>query len=310
MIPVVLIILIFNFFLIHLSPGDPALIMCGDYVYDQSFIENTRKEWGLDKPILTQLTIYLNNVIHLDLGYSYIHHQPVIEVIAAYLPKSLMLLLTSQFIGIFLGISLSIYAVRRFNSKIDKSISLFLMVTYSVPIFWFGLILIILFCMKLSWFPIGGFSSIVLIGQNGSFLDILWHLILPVTCLSLCWTIPAYFRITRASLIEVMDSEYIRTARCTGLKEQTIFYKHALRNAILPTITMAGLYLGMALGGALMTETVFIYPGTGFLMYQSISQRNYPLIMGIFLISSVATVLASFFTDITYAYLDPRISYK
>lgn len=307
MIPVILLILVLNFILIRLAPGDPALIMAGEWATDE-YIAAVREKYALDQPILVQLGKYLKQTLTGDLGYSYDWHQPVLDLILSRLPATLLLVLSSQVLGIFLGIILGVFSARHVGSGLDATLTLSAAVAYSLPVFWLGLMLIIVFGIWLKWLPTGGMISIV--GPRTGLphvLDILHHLILPAVSLAVVWVAPQFLRITRSSMIEVMREDYITTARAKGLKEERVFFKHALRNALLPNITVIGLNLSLAMSGGLLTETVFSWPGMGRLMYEAIFRRDYPLLMGIFLFTAVLVVVGTLLTDVFYRVLDPRV---
>lgn len=310
MIPVVLIVIVFNFTLIHLAPGDPVTILAGE-AGTREYVEATRKRYGLDEPIYKQLAIYLINVLRGDLGYSFAHSRPVLELIIEKTPATLLLVLTSQSLSIVFGTILGAFCARRYRTKTDYVISFLSLIMYSIPGYWLGLILILVFGIGLRVFPIWGMISAGAGFTGIDYIkDILWHLFLPALTLSAAWLTPLFTRIARSSVIEVMKEDYITVARAKGLTENTIFFKHALRNALIPTVTQAGLILGFVLGGALMTETIFAWPGLGRFMYESIFRRDYPVLMGLFLVTSLCVVAAGLITDIIYGFLDPRVVYK
>lgn len=310
MLPTILIVIVINFILIHAAPGDPAVYLCGEYGTPE-VIAAMRERWGLNEPLHVQLIIYLGNVFRGDFGSSLALKIPVMQAIANRVPATILLFTVSSFFGLVLGTLLGALSAKKFRSKTDSLLQIFSLISYSVPIFWFGIILILIFALQLRWFPfIGMVSSAVEIGGLDYILNVLWHLFLPTMTMSVAGAIPTYQRLTRASVIEVMREDYITTARAAGIKERTIFFKHALRNALLPTITVAGLNLSYMFTGLLMTETVFSWPGLGRLMYEGLMMRDYPLCMGIFIIVSVMVVVISLIIDIVYAFLDPRIAYQ
>jgi peptide/nickel transport system permease protein len=306
-IPTVLLIIIFNFVLIRIAPGDPAQIMAGDFA-TQDVIEQTRRHYGLDQPIIVQLSIYLRSVLSGDLGFSYDYQRPVLDVILDRLPATLTLVLTAQVLGIMLGIILGVVAARRAGSVFDFGLTAVTSLLYSVPVFWLGLIGILLFGIKWKVLPTSNMRSIM--GPAEGFpmiMDIGHHLILPAGTLMLGFILPIFFRISRSSILEVMGADFITTARAKGLSERVVFFTHALRNALLPSVTMIGLTLSSAVSGAVLTETVFAWPGIGRLMLEAIDKRDYPMLMGIFILSSVCVVVATLLTDIVYRWLDPRV---
>lgn len=309
MVPAIFMVVVLNFVLIHLTPGDPASALSGDHA-SAEHIEEVRRSYGLDRPILHQLGVYLSKLARGDLGFSFAMRRPVTDIILERIPATLLLILTSQVIAIPGGTALGTYAARHYGSPIDRVLSMAGLGFYAVPVFWSGMMLILLFGVVLLWFPTSGMVSFSAPPEGiGRMLNIAWHLVLPSLALAL-YTLPTYLRLTRASLLEVMREDYISTARASGFSENIIFFRYALRNALLPTVTMAGLSLGLLFAGALLTETVFGWPGTGRLMIESVRRRDYPILMGVFLITSVGVVLASLFTDLIYAALDPRVTYE
>lgn len=308
-VPTIFAILLVNFAMIHLAPGDPARVMAGEMAHPDN-VEAIRVAFGLDKPLWEQLVIYLSKMFRGDLGFSYNYLTPVLELILERLPQTLFLMLTANILSIIFGTLIGAYAAGKYPSKTDSTIWITSLAFYSMPIFWFGLLLILLFSRSLNWFPSGGMIDI-LDKKTGVayFVDLARHAVLPVLTLT-AYNLPIFVRIARASVIETMRADYITTARAIGLSENRVFFGHALRNALLPTVTMAGLTLGFVLTGAIMTETVFSWPGIGLLMWQAIINRDYPILMGIFLFASVSVVVASFLTDMVYAYLDPRVKFE
>lgn len=310
MIPVILIIIVFNFTLIHLAPGDPATVLAGENA-TKEYIEAARKRYGLDKPLYEQLGIYLAGILTGDLGYSFAFSRPVIRLIAERIPATVLLVFTSQILSLVFGTLMGAFSAKKYGTKIDIAISSVSILMYSMPIYWFGLVLILVFGITFPVFPIWGMVSMGM-GLTGFdyVKDLLWHLFLPALTLSGVWLTPLFTRLARSSVIEVMKEDYVTVARAKGLTENTVFFKHALRNALLPSVTQAGLLLGFVLGGALMTETVFAWPGLGRFMYEAVFRRDYPVLMGLFLVTSVTVVIAGLITDVVYGFLDPRVVYK
>jgi peptide/nickel transport system permease protein len=310
LVPVALAIVVINFTLVHLAPGDPAQVLAGEYATPE-YVARLHELYGLDQPLPVQLGKYLRAIVHGDLGQSFSYRQPVLDIILSRVPATLLLILTSQILGLIIGTALGTISARFYPSRVDSGLSFLSLAGYSMPIFWLGLIFIYLFAIKLRWLPTSGMRDVTSTAEGFAATgDVARHLILPVLSLLISWTIPTYLRIARASVIEVSREDFITTARCKGLDEKTVFFKHALRNALLPTVTMAGLYLGLALTGAVLTETVFGWPGVGRLMYEAIFSRDYPLLMGIFVLSALAVVVVSLVTDIVNAFLDPRVVYE
>jgi peptide/nickel transport system permease protein len=309
-IPTVLFVIVVNFIIIHVAPGDPALALAGAQAgTDAKYLEVVRKMYGLDQPLYIQLTIYLQKVLTLDFGYSYWYQRPAMQVFFERLPASLLLMLTGEVLAIVIGILLGTYAAKRFPSKTEVGLSAASLVMYSIPVFWLGIVFLLVFSLRLDWFPMGGMQSQPLKALQPPVLDMLWHLTLPAICMFVM-VLPAFYRITRASVIEVMDEDFVTTARGMGLSENAVFFRHALRNALLPCVTAAGLWFGFMFTGTLYLEFVFSWPGIGSMMYDAILVRDYPVLMAGFVFISVFIVLASILSDIGYAILDPRIRLK
>lgn len=308
MIPTIGAIILLNFLLIRLAPGDPARVMAGEMATPEN-VEAIREAFGLDKSTGEQLIIYVQKLFQGDLGFSYNYLSPVSELIMERLPQTLLLMFSANILSIILGTLIGAFSAGRFPSKTDSTIWITSLIFYSMPIFWFGLLLVLVFSRNLGWFPSGGMSDIIAKHTGFRyFTDVLWHATLPIITLT-AYNLPIFVRITRASVIETMGEDYVKTARAFGLSENRVFFRHALRNALLPTVTMAGLTLGFVLTGAVLTETVFSWPGIGLLLWQAIGNRDYPTLMGIFLFASATVVVASFLTDMAYAYLDPRVKF-
>jgi len=308
-VPIILAAVIINFTLLHTAPGDPALILAGERA-DPEYIKVVREEFGLDKPLIEQLVIYLRNLLAGNLGYSYMYRKPVLAVMAERIPATLLLIITSLSVALVVGTLAGAFAARMYLTRIDTGLSMVSLVLYSMPVFWLAIVLVLVFSFTLKWFPITGMITVgVQMGELERFVDILWHLALPSFSLA-TYYFGQYFRISRSSVVEVMREDYVTTARAVGFQENKVFTKYALRNAILPVVTMAGLQIGYMFAGAVLTETVYTWPGLGRLILEAILSRDYPLILGSYLIISVVVALATLFTDLTYALIDPRVAYK
>lgn len=308
-VPVILSIIVINFILIQTAPGDPALALAGEWA-EREEIENVRRKWGLDRPIHEQLGVYLYNMIRGDLGTSYHYQRPVLDIILERLPLSLVLVLSSMILGIVLGTMLGTFSASRFGRRIDHIFSIVSIALYSMPVFWLGFIFIITLALGLKLFPFAGFMSLSRKTGWNFVTDVLWHMALPSITLMLALYVPVFLRISRASVVEVMNEDYITTVRAAGLRERAIFFRHALKNALVPVIQVAGMWLSSAFTGVIMTETVFSWPGMGLLMWSSLQQRDYPVLMGIFVISGVWVVIMLLITDLICAAIDPRIMYE
>jgi ABC-type dipeptide/oligopeptide/nickel transport system permease component len=306
-VPLLLGIVVVNFSLIHLAPGDPVVALVGEFQASPEFIDGVRRQYGLDKPIPVQLGLYLASVFKGDLGYSFAFKQPVLGVIVDRVPATVLLMGAALLYSTVLGVLFGVVSSKKQYSRTDHSITLLSLIGYSMPVFWLGQILLIGLALHLPLFPAQGMESLreAYTGWARA-ADILHHLILPGFALGLSY-LAINTRFTRASMIEVMAQDYIRTARAKGLSETAITYKHALRNALLPLVTVTGLNFGFLLAGAVLTETVFAWPGLGRLMYDSIYTRDYPVLMGMFIIISVMVIAVNLVTDLVYSVLDPRI---
>lgn len=306
-IPTILLSVVVNFLLLHAAPGDPARIYAGFDTATNAQIAAVRHELGLDRPLPVQFALYVGQILHGNLGQSFAYRRPVLDVIFERLPATLLLTVTSALIAVLLGSLLAALAARKTYSTVDLGLSFGSYTFYAMPSFWLGLILILLFASKLHWFPTSGMRD-VRADYTGlrNVLDVGRHLVLPVLTLVLVQT-PIYYRITRASLAEQQREDYMTTFRAAGVPEGRIFRHYALRNALLPTVTVSGLSLGYVVTGSALVEIVFGWPGIGRLTLDAVFQRDYPLLLGIYLILAVTVSLAILLTDLVYAVLDPRI---
>jgi len=279
-------------------------------ITDGRSLKEVQEKYGLDRPLHEQYIIYVSKVLQGDLGYSIHYSKPVTQVIFERIPGTLLLVLTSQFLGLLGGIVLGTLCARRHRSKTDVTMSIAAIGLYSMPMFWFGIILMLVFSIWLKILPTSGMMTPgISTGMSiTQVLDVLRHLVLPATALTVVWTLPQYMRLTRASVIDVMRKGFVTAARAKGLSERNVFYRHVLRNALLPTVTMASIQISLALAGAVLTEKVFAWPGLGSLMVFSILYRDYPLLIGNLFITSIVVMAASLVTDAIYALLDPRVT--
>ena len=302
-------VVVLNFLLIRLAPGDPAVVIAGEMGgATEEMLESIREDYGLNKPVLTQLWIYISGVATGNLGESFFFNQPVSKLIAARIGPTILLVISAQIISIVLGVFLGVIAARKPNGVMSAFVSVFATIGYAVPVFWTGIMLIILFASAIPIFPVEGMQSVKL--RDAPFLtqalDVAHHLVLPAFTLAIIY-LAQYARLSRASMLEVLGSDYIRTARAKGSPERTVLFKHALRNAALPILTVAGLQFGNLISGALLVETVFNWPGMGRLAFESILRRDYPTIMGVLFFASAMVVVANILTDISYRWADPRL---
>ncbi|OUM93350.1 ABC transporter permease [Caldibacillus debilis] len=323
LIPVLFGLTLIVFFMIRAIPGDPAQIILGQAATEES-IEALNKKLGLDKPWYVQYVNYLNDLLHGDLGDSIRTNSPISEQIWPYLAATFELSVVAMLIAVFIGVNAGIISAWYQNSWFDYIVMLLALIGVSMPIFWLGLMEQWVFAVQLDWLPTGGRENVrdpvepithlylldsLLQGDMAKFTDVLQHLILPAAALA---TIPMAIiaRITRSSMLEVMRTDYVRTARAKGLRMFWVVYKHSLKNAIIPILTVIGLQFGLLLGGAILTETIFSWPGIGRYIYDAINYRDYPVIQSGILIIALFFVLINLITDILYAVIDPRIKYR
>jgi peptide/nickel transport system permease protein len=310
LLPILLLILILNFVLIHLAPGDPSLYLIGDAPVSDEFVAEVRARMGLDQPLLQQLWIYLLNVAQGDLGYSFVSRASVSEVIIARLPATLLLMGSQYVIAIGVGVLLGTVSARWQGGAVDTGVTLFSVIGYAMPVFWLGQILMLVFALKLGLFPAQGMLSLRYdLTPMQYALDIAHHLVLPAVTLAF-FNLALIVRLTRANMLQVLRLEYVMFARSKGLAERTVLFRHALKNAVLPVVTIIGLNIKTLVAGAVLTETVFAWPGLGRLTYDAIYARDYPVLMGMFVLIGVLVVVGNLITDLVYAWLDPRIRYQ
>jgi peptide/nickel transport system permease protein len=305
---VLLAIVVLNFFLIRLAPGDPAVVMAGEAgASDQVFVRQLREKFGLDKPLPEQLFIYVKGIATLDLGFSFRQQAPVSKLILERLPATLLLTLTAFAISLMLGVLFGTFAARFAGTFLDTAITVFALIFYAMPIFWVALMGILLFSVTVDWLPSFGYETV---GANltglAHVVDVAKHLIMPAMTLGLFF-MATYTRMTRASMLEVKRLDFVKTARAKGLSDAVIQRRHVLRNALLPVVTLAGVHAGTLIGGAVITETVFAWPGIGRLTYEAVIFRDFPLLQAVIILKSILILGVNLGVDILYAYVDPRI---
>ncbi len=312
MIPLLLGITIITFVVIHLSPGGPADMLTGlsPKISAEAKVR-LRSLYGLDKPLHVQYWLWLSRLVRLDFGESFKDGRLVIMKILERLPATLLLNVLSLLVIFFLALPIGILSAVRQDSFFDKGMTIFVFMGFSVPAFWLALLLMLLFGVVLGWLPISGMHSVNFPYFTfwGKLWDIIKHLILPVF-VSAFGGLAYLSRYSRTSMLEVLRQDYIRTARAKGLPENKVIYRHALRNALIPIVTLLGLSLPALIGGGFIFETIFAWPGMGRLGYQAIMARDYPVIMGVGVIAALLTLLGNLIADITYAFVDPRIRYR
>jgi peptide/nickel transport system permease protein len=304
-------IVVVNFFLIRLAPGDAAQVLAGEAgAASAEYMEQIRRQFGLDQPLYFQFFSYFRNILLLDLGYSFRHGRTVASLIVERLGATAILMLAAMVISAGVGIFLGAIAAIRDRSLIGNVIVMFAIVSYATPLFWVGLMLIIVFSVNLGWFPTSGIETV---GANLTgwrhLLDIAHHLVLPAVTLS-CFYMALYTRLMRSSMIETLGLDFIKTVRAKGIGERQIVVKHALRNAILPVMTMIGVQVSGMIGGSVIVESVFGWPGLGLLAYEALFARDFNLLLGIFFLSSILVVVTNAVVDVVYTIVDPRIVLK
>jgi len=307
-VPVVLTIVVLNFLLLQLAPGDAAQVLAGEAgSASPEYMAQLRERFGLDRPVLMQLALYVKSVLTLDLGYSFRHSMPVLDLVLGRLGPTLLLMGVTLVLSVGTGVGLGLLAAARVHSWRDTVVSILALVSYATPLFWIGLMLIVVFSLRLGWFPTSGLETI------GAFyegwrrtLDVAHHLVLPAITLSLFY-MALYTRLMRAAMLEQAGMDYVATARAKGLSERRVLLVHVLRNAVLPVITMAGVQLGSLLGGSIVVESVFAWPGLGLLAFQALFARDLNLLMGVFFLSTCLVIVVNLAVDLVYTLLDPRI---
>jgi len=293
-IPTLLGVLLTVFLMVRLAPGDPAQLLAGEFATPET-LADIRQRFGLDQPWHVQLGLYAANVVRGDLGQSVRTRKPVAYELRQYFPNTLRLTLGAMLVALLIGIPAGIIAATRPGTIFDLLAMLGALIGVSMPVFWFGLMAILIFSVQLGWFPVAGTGT-------------LWHLVLPAITLGTS-TAAILARMTRSAMLEVLSQDYIRTARAKGLAGRVVIFKHALRNALIPVVTITGLQFGGLLEGAVITETVFAWPGIGQLLVGSILARDYPVVQGAVLLIAVAFILINLIVDLLYGTIDPRIRY-
>lgn len=298
LIPVIIGISIITFLMMSFVPGDPVKMMLGQHMTQQTY-ENTRAELGLDKPMAIRYINYMGKLVQGDFGRSYIQHQQVTTMLKDKFPVTLKLTIVAMVIAVVFGVLIGILSAIKQYSAWDTFATVFALSGVSIPTFWLGMMLQLFFGVILHILPVSG------TGGPGLNLD---HYILPGFALGFA-SMAMYVRLTRSSMLEVIRQDYIRTAKAKGLSNRVVIFKHAMKNALIPVATQAGIDFGSLMGGAILTETIFSLPGVGSMVYQAISRRDYPVVQGTTLILALIFVLVNLLVDISYAVLDPRIRY-
>lgn len=306
-VPLVAATIVVNFAIIHLAPGDPVTMMVGEGAVAADQMDALRESLGLNDPLYIQFFNYVKSVLQGDLGTSYVYHQPVSEIIASRVPATLLLMGTTYVLSTFMGIVFGIIAALRPSSVQDRVLMTVAILGYSVPTFWLGFLALMVFAVELGWLPISGMvDSGLAPGSWEYWQSVLRHLVLPVAVLSLFYT-GLIARLMRTSMLNSLRGDFIVTARAMGLPRWRVILRHAVPNAITPIVTVLGLQIGLMLSGAVLTETVFGWPGLGVLTVQAVAQRDYPLLLGMFLLTSIMVIVANVLTDLIYLAINPRL---
>ncbi|NOY17370.1 MAG: ABC transporter permease subunit [Gammaproteobacteria bacterium] len=320
-VPGVLGITALTFFLIRLAPGDPILLLAGERGVSAERYAELQHQFGFDQPLFIQFTDYLWQVLNGDLGTSVVTQTPVLEEFGKLFPATLELAVIAMIIATLIAIPAGVLAAVKRNTLIDHCVTAISLVGYSMPIFWWALLLILLFSVNLGWMPVAGRLNFIydiqsvtgfmlidtlLAGDQDAFLDALHHLVLPAIVLA---TIPlaVITRMTRSSMLEVLKQDYIRTARAKGLSEYSVIFKHALRNALIPVITVIGLQISILMTGAILTETIFSWPGIGKWILEAVYRRDYPVVQGGVLLMAGLVILVNTTVDLLYVVINPAL---
>jgi len=293
-VPTLLGVVLLVFLMVRLAPGDPAILLAGEFATPET-LEAIRTRYGLDRPLPEQFALYLGALLQGDLGESARSRRPVLAELKTYFPNTVVLATAAILVALATGIPLGILAALRQGSWLDLGVMVLALLGVSMPVFWFGLLAILIFSVELGWFPVAGKGTLA-------------HLVLPAVTLGINAT-ALLARMTRGTLVEVLSQDYIRTARAKGLAERVVIFKHALRNALIPVVTVAGLEFGSLLAGAVITETIFAWPGLGQLLVGSILSRDYPVVQGAVLLVAFTFTLVNLMVDLLYAWIDPRVRY-
>jgi len=301
LIPVLLIVSLIVFLIMSFIPGDPIDVMYGMEAISDEVRAALEHKLGLDQPILVQYFRWLGRLLTGDWGVSFINGQPVFELVIQKLPKTFLLAVSSMIVALLISFPLGIISATNRNTSLDYMTMVFALFGISVPSFWMGIMLVLLFALKLRWLPSFGFVS-----PFEAPLEALKHLLLPSIALGTALT-GTFTRLTRSSLLETLAQDYVRTARAKGLKERRVILRHALKNAIIPVVTVMGMWFGFLLSGSVVIETIFAWPGVGQLLVNSILNRDYPVVQSVVMIVSTGFVLANLAVDVAYTFFDPRI---
>jgi ABC-type dipeptide/oligopeptide/nickel transport system permease component len=302
----VLAVMVINFLVIHIAPGDPVQALVGDFPAPPEYVATIRHQFGLDRPLPTQLWLYFIHFAHGDLGFSFANRLPVLDLILDRARWTLLLMIPALTLASFAGVALALVATRP-GSTLDGGITAISLIGYSVPVFWLGQILVLVFAIDLEWLPAQGMTSARDAPSGAAaVLDIGWHLILPAFCVTIYY-LAVVTRVARTAVVQSLRQDFVLTAQSKGMSRRRILWRHVLPNALIPVITVIGYNFGYSLTGAILVESVFAWPGLGNLFISSITNRDYPVLEGIFLVTAVTVVVANVITDMLYFVVDPRV---
>ena len=305
--PIVLAIAVLGFLLLHLVRGDPVTALIGDFPAPPEYVARVRADFGLDQPLGTQLWLYLVNLAHGNLGFSFANRLPVLTLVLDRARITLLLMIPALVAASTLGVAMALAAAPRAGSGTDATITGLSLLGHAVPVFWLAQLLVMAFAVQLHWMPASGMISLRNAPTGwGAVTDFLWHLVLPMTCITIYY-VAVVARVARAAVVELLHKDFVLTAMAKGLTRRRVLWRHILPNALIPVVTVVGYSFGSSLTGAILTETVFAWPGLGSLFVSSIASRDYPVLQGIFLFSAVAVVVANILTDFVYWLVDPRL---
>lgn len=306
-IPLMLGVIVVNFLLIQASPGTLLDVITSDQqITDAATLQRLRVTFGVDQPAWVQLLRYIGAILQLDFGFSYRQNMPVLDAILQRLPATLLLMTSALSVALLVGVTAGMVAASKVRTLWDTAVSVIAVICFAAPSFWLGIMLIILFSVKLGWLPVGGMRTI---GADRSGLagvrDLAAHLVLPAVSLGMLYA-AIYARMMRSTMLEVAHLDFVRTARAKGLGRMRVIFAHIFRNALLPVVTLLGLQIGTVLGGSVVVESVFSWPGIGTLLFDSVTSRNYPVVLGVMVFSAGVVIVANILVDLAYLRLDPR----
>ncbi|TWA63916.1 peptide/nickel transport system permease protein [Azospirillum brasilense] len=306
--PMVIVMIVVNFLLLKAVPGDLVDVMAGESgIATAEQMADLRARFGLDRSALDQFQAYLSQLLRFDLGFSFRYNRPIADLVLERLPATALLVTVAVLAAVAVGVAAGVLAGRRPGGRFDRAVSVLSSLIFAVPSFWIGLVGIVLFAVHLRWLPIGGYATVGAAGAGWPHaLDVAAHLVLPAATLGLGYA-ALYARVTRAAVIETSRLDFVRTARAKGISETRVTLRHILRNALLPVVTLSGLKLGSMLGGAVVVETVFSWPGLGRLAFEAVADRDVNLLLSLFLCNSLLVIVMGILVDVSYAALDPRI---